>query len=718
MGNIVTLKTEIEGKEFTIETGRFAAQANGAATARIGDTVVLATVVMGKEDPTMDYFPLFVEYEERMYAAGKIKSSRFVKREGRATDDAILTARLVDRGLRPLFPESFKRQTQIILTVLSYDGKNDPDLASILAASTALMVSDIPFTQPIAGMRIGYIDGKYVAAPTKEEQEKSTLDLVVSSKADSLVMVEAGANILSEEVILAGIERAQELSKALCALQEEMREKAGKEKVVVAESEKNLELYEAMRNMLEPKFAEIFMTKGKVARNKAFSLLKETLRTELGEKRFASLSGEDLSNEEKLFSGYMEDLFNEFVRKQILENGKRFEGRALDEIRAITVETSLLPRTHGSGMFQRGETQVVTLATLGAPGSEQILDGMELDMKKYFMHHYNFPGFSVGEVARMGWPSRREIGHGALAERALIPVLPPRDKFPYIIRLVSEVMEANGSTSMASTCGSTLALMDAGVPISAPVAGVAMGLIMGENGQYQILTDIQGEEDHLGDMDFKVTGTKAGVTAMQMDIKVAGITRQIMEDALRAALKARETIVDKMTAVIPEPRKELSPLAPRIVTIKINPTKIKDVIGKGGEMINKIIDETGVEINIEDDGRVDIASADAEGLERAVKWVNDLTRELKPGELFDGEVTRVETFGAFVRVLPGQEGLVHISQISDKRVEDIRKVVKVGDRMKVMVTEIDDMGRLNLSRAAALAKLAEMKAKEQKDETK
>jgi polyribonucleotide nucleotidyltransferase len=365
-------------------------------------------------------------------------------------------------------------------------------------------------------------------------------------------------------------------------------------------------------------------------------------------------------------------------------------------------------------MFQRGETQVVTLATLGAPGSEQVLDGMELDMKKYYFHHYNFPGFSVGEVARMGWPSRREIGHGALAERALIPVLPERAKFPYVIRLVSEVMEANGSTSMASTCGSTLALMDAGVPITAPVAGVAMGLIMDESGKYQVLTDIQGEEDHLGDMDFKVTGTKDGVTAMQMDIKVTGITRQIMEDALRAASKARMTILGKMLEVIPEPRKELSPLAPRIVTLMINPTRIKDVIGKGGETINKIIDETGVEINIEDSGQVDIASADAEGLERAVKWVNDLTRELKPGEIFDGEVTRVENFGAFVRVLPGQEGLVHISQLSDKRVEDIRKVVKVGDRMKVMVTEIDEMGRLNLSRSAALAKLAEMKAKEQK----
>lgn len=714
MKKISSAETVIDGKKVKIEVGAYAAQANGAATCQIGETVVLATAVMGKEDPNIDYFPLMVEYEERMYAAGKIKSSRFVKREGRATDEAILTARLVDRGLRPLFPESFKRQVQVIVTVLSYDGENDPDLAAILAASTALYVSDIPFLQPIAGIRVASIDGQYVLMPSKDQEEKSTMDLVVSAKADGLVMVEAGANMVTEELILGGIEKAQAAAKELCGLQEMVRKEIGKEKIEVAPVAHNEELYATMKKLLEPKFEEIFMTKGKVARNLAFSALKASLKEELGSTRFASLSPEDLSNEEKEFGGYMEELFNEFVRNQILENAKRFEGRALDQIRDINVQVGVLPRTHGTGLFQRGETQVMTIATLGAPGTEQILDGMELDEKKYYMHHYNFPGFSVGEVERMGWPSRREIGHGALAERALIPVLPDRAKFPYIVRLVSEVLEANGSTSMASTCGSTLALMDAGVPIKAPVAGVAMGLIMDKSGKYQILTDIQGEEDHLGDMDFKVTGTKDGVTAMQMDIKVTGITRQIMEDALAKAKVAREFILGKMTEVIPAPRAELSKFAPRIVTLMINPAKIKDVIGKGGETINKIIDETGVEINIEDDGQVNIASADGAALEKAVKWVNDLTRELEPGELFDGVVTRVENFGAFVRVLPGKEGLVHVSQISNKRIEDLTKVVKVGDKMKVMVMEIDEKGRLNLSRTLAIAKIAEQKNQEKK----
>jgi polyribonucleotide nucleotidyltransferase len=714
MQKVSRQETVIDGKKVVLEVGKYAAQANGAATCQIGETVVLATAVMGKEDPNIDYFPLMVEYEERMYAAGKIKSSRFVKREGRATDEAILTARLVDRGLRPLFAESFKRQVQIIVTVLSYDGENDPDLAAILAASTALMVSDIPFTQPIAGIRVSSVDGKYTLFPSKDEQVKSVMDLVVSAKADGLVMVEAGANMVTEELILGGIEKAQVAAAELCGLQEAVRKEAGKEKVEVAVPTHNEDLYATMKKLLEPKFEEIFMTKGKVARNLAFSALKASMKEELGSTRFASLSPEDLSNEEKQFSGYMEELFNEFVRTQILENARRFEGRALDQIRDINVQVGVLPRTHGTGLFQRGETQVMTIATLGAPGSEQILDGMEIDMKKYYMHHYNFPGFSVGEVERMGWPSRREIGHGALAERALVPVLPDRAKFPYIVRLVSEVLEANGSTSMASTCGSTLALMDAGVPIKAPVAGVAMGLIMDKSGKYQILTDIQGEEDHLGDMDFKVTGTKDGVTAMQMDIKVEGITREIMIDALEKAKVARQFILDKMTAVIPAPRAELSKFAPRIVTLMINPAKIKDVIGKGGETINKIIDETGVEINIEDDGQVNIASADGAALEKAVKWVNDLTRELQPGEIFDGEVTRVENFGAFVRVLPGKEGLVHVSQIANKRIEDLTKVVKVGDKMKVMVMEIDEKGRLNLSRTLAIAKIAEQKSEEKK----
>ncbi len=714
MQKVSRQETVIDGKKVVLEVGKYAAQANGAATCQIGETVVLATAVMGKEDPNIDYFPLMVEYEERMYAAGKIKSSRFVKREGRATDEAILTARLVDRGLRPLFAESFKRQVQIIVTVLSYDGENDPDLAAILAASTALLVSDIPFMQPIAGIRVASIDGKYVLMPSKDQEEKSVMDLVVSAKADGLVMVEAGANMVTEELILGGIEQAQAAAKTLCELQEAVRKEAGREKVEVVAPTHNEDLYTTMKKLLEPKFEEIFMTKGKVARNLAFSALKASLKEELGSTRFASLSPEDLSNEEKEFAGYMEELFNEYVRTQILQNAKRFEGRALDQIRDINVQVGVLPRTHGTGLFQRGETQVMTIATLGAPGSEQILDGMELDEKKYYMHHYNFPGFSVGEVERMGWPSRREIGHGALAERALVPVLPDRAKFPYIVRLVSEVLEANGSTSMASTCGSTLALMDAGVPIKAPVAGVAMGLIMDKDGKYQILTDIQGEEDHLGDMDFKVTGTKDGVTAMQMDIKVTGITREVMIEALEKAKVARQFILDKMTAVIPAPRAELSKFAPRIVTLTINPAKIKDVIGKGGETINKIIDETGVEINIEDDGQVNIASADGAALEKAVKWVNDLTRELEPGELFDGVVTRVENFGAFVRVLPGKEGLVHVSQISNKRIDDLTKVVKVGDKMKVMVMEIDEKGRLNLSRTLAIAKIAEQKNEEKK----
>lgn len=707
--NAVRVERDIEGKKFVLEAGRFAAQANGAATCQIGETVVLATVVMGNENPSLDYFPLYVEYEERLYAAGKIKSSRFVKREGRASDEAVLTARLVDRGLRPLFPEGFKRETQIIVTVLSYDGENDPDIAAISAASSALTISDIPFGGPIAGVRMGYLENNFVFCPTKAEQETSTLDLVVSAKADGLVMVEAGANQISEDVILTGIEKAEGMVKTLCEMQTELREKIGKEKIDFSAPTKNEALWQAISDFVTPRFADIYMTQGKVARNKAMKALKEELIAAL-QSRFESLTPEERMGEEKHVTGYFFEMFDQYVRNEIIKNDRRFEGRELTQIRDITIETGLLPRTHGSGMFQRGETQVVTIATLGSPGAEQVLDGMELDTKKHYMHHYNFPGFSVGEVARMGWPSRREVGHGALAERALVPVLPDRMKFPYTIRLVSEVLEANGSTSMASTCGSTLALMDAGVPITAPVAGVAMGLIM-EGDAYKVLTDIQGEEDHLGDMDFKVTGTKEGVTAMQMDIKVTGITRSIMEEALSRAKTARVFILDKMLEAIAAPRENLSPYAPRIVTLQIPTAKIKDVIGKGGETINKIIDETGVEINIEDDGRVDVSAVDEESINKAVKWIQDLTREVKPGELFDGVVTRVENFGAFVRVLPGQEGLVHISQISDKRIEDIRKVVKVGDRMKVMVVEIDSQGRINLSRSLAMEKLKESESK-------
>lgn len=709
---ITRVETELEGKKFILETGKFANQANGAVTCQLGETVVLVTAVMGDENPDLDYFPLSVEYEEKLYAAGKIKGSRFVKREGRASDEAVLTARLVDRGLRPLFPEGFKRETQIIITVLSYDGENDPDIPSILAASAALHVSDIPFGGPIAGLRVGHKDNNLVVCPTKTEQEGSDLDLVVAAKADGLLMVEAGANMVAEATVLEGIGKAEELIKNLCAIQEEMREKAGKEKVEVAEPEKVEALWTAVEGAATPKFEEIYMTKGKVARDQMLKALRAEVIEGLAD-TIAGLPEEEQSGAEKHIKEYLIEQFDAYVRNEILNSDKRFEGRALDQIRDITVEVGLLPRTHGSGMFQRGETQVVTLATLGAPGSEQIIDGMEEETKKYYLHHYNFPGFSVGEVARMGWPSRRELGHGALAERALMPVLPPREKFPYTVRLVSEVLEANGSTSMASTCGSTLALMDAGVPIQAPVAGIAMGLIMNDDGKYKILTDIQGEEDHLGDMDFKVTGTTEGVTAMQMDIKVTGITREIMEDALAKALVARKSILEKMKAVIPEPKKEISKYAPHIVTLKINPDKIKDVIGKGGETINKIIDETGVEMNIEDDGQVDIASADEEGIKKAVEMVENLTKEVQPGEMYDGEVTRVENFGAFVRILPGKEGLVHVSQIAHKRIEDLHKVVKVGDKMKVMVIEIDSQGRLNLSRTLALDKL---KGGEKKEE--
>jgi len=683
---------EIAGSTWAIETGRLAWQAGGAVTIAVGETVVLATATASKEPrPGIDFFPLTVDYEEKLYAAGKIPGG-YIKREGRPSTDAILISRLTDRPLRPLFPKGFRNDVQVIITPLSVDGVNDPAIMAINAASAALSISDIPWNGPIGAVRVGYIEGEVVVNPLLTDMERSKLDLVMAASDEAIVMVEAGANEVSEEVVLEALDRGHVVIRDLIAMQRDLQAKCGKEKKEFPLKTLPEELTNELADFVGTRLHDNLIHPTKAEREQALDALEADVYAHFAEGEY------DPADVRSAF----ESLEKKTVRSMILKEGIRPDGRSTTEIRPITINVGVLPRVHGSGLFSRGQTQALTVATLGSTDDEQTIDDLGPDRTKRYMHHYNFPPFSTGETKPLRSPGRREIGHGMLAERALLSVLPDKESFPYTIRLVSEILSSNGSTSMAATTGSTLALMDAGVPIRAPVSGIAMGLITGDEGEYAILTDIQGIEDALGDMDFKVTGTTDGVTAIQMDIKVSGLTSEIMAQALQQARDARLIILDKMRTVIPEPRKDLSPYAPRITRIQINPDKIGTVIGPGGKMIKKIIEETKTTIDIEDDGSVFVASSDSVAAQKAIDMIKGLTEEVEVGKTYSGTVKRIMDFGAFVEVLPGKEGLVHISQLATHRVERVEDVVSLGDHLDVKVTGIDSMGRINLSHRAVL----------------
>jgi len=689
---------QIGGRILEIKTGLLAGQANGSVTAQYGDTVVLATAVMSKSASRVSgYFPLMVDFEERYYAAGKIKGSRFIKREGRPSDDAILSGRIVDRTIRPLFNSRMRNDVQVATTVLSYDGENDPDMVAVIAASAALSISNIPWAGPVGAVRVGKIKDEFILNPVNGSLEESELDLVLAGTKDKINMLEAGAKEVPEEEIIKafafGFEAIQKIASFIAEIQKEV----GKEKSAPAllqgtpEFEakiKEILLAEGLAEALYDKDKKVIENKLSAIKEKTTEYIKEACPT-------------DVDKMKEVAEQVFEEVSNEIVHQNVLEKEQRPDGRKLTEIRHIDCQVGILPRTHGTGLFTRGETQALTVTTLGSPGDEQTIDTMEVDIKKRYIHHYNFPPYSVGEVRPMRGPGRREIGHGALAERALIPVLPPKDKFPYTILLVSEILSSNGSSSMASTCGSTLSLMDAGVPITRPVSGIAMGIIVGSEKNYKVLTDIQGLEDHYGDMDFKAAGTEKGITALQMDVKLDGVTLEMLESVLQQSKGNRMEILEKIKAVMPTPRAEMSQYAPRIIIMHINPDKIRNVIGTGGKIINEIIDETGVQIDIEDDGSIFITSVDKVSAEKAMAWIDNLTHEVKAGEKFNAKITKIMTFGAFAEILPGQEGLIHISELADKRVEKVEDVVKTGDVVPVIVKEIDSQGRINLSMKAA-----------------
>ncbi|WP_068774674.1 polyribonucleotide nucleotidyltransferase [Paenibacillus sp. FJAT-26967] len=688
------VQMDFAGRPLILETGRLAKQANGAVLARYGETVVLCTVTASSEPKDLDFFPLTVNYEERLYAVGKIPGG-FIKREGRPSEKAILSSRLTDRPIRPLFPEGFRNDVQIVAMVMSVDQECPPEITAMIGVSAALSISNVPFSGPVGGVIVGRIDGKFIVNPTPAQDELSDINLVVAGTKDAIMMVEAGADEVPEDVMLEAIMFGHEEIKKVIVLQEELVEQAGVPKMEVKLHTVDAEINKSVREYAEARLVEAIKVQEKHARQEAIDAVNADAI-----EHFTPLLSE---TPEKLkdVKEVLHDIVKDEVRRLITHDKVRPDGRALEEIRPIDCDINLLPRTHGTGLFTRGQTQALSVCTLGALGDVQILDGLDLVETKRFMHHYNFPPFSVGEARPLRAPGRREIGHGALGERALSYVIPSEADFPYTIRLVSEVLESNGSSSQASICASTLAMMDAGVPIKAPVSGIAMGLIK-DGDHFSILTDIQGMEDHLGDMDFKVAGTAKGVTALQMDIKIDGINRDILKQALEQAKEGRMTIMNKMLSRISEPKKELSAYAPKIVVMQINPDKIRDVIGAGGKIINKIIEETGVKIDIEQDGKVFIASSNAEMNERAKQIIEGIVRDVVVGETYLGTVKRVEKFGAFVEVLPGKEGLVHISQLSTERVAKVEDVVKIGDTITVKVTEIDGQGRVNLSRKATL----------------
>ncbi len=688
---------ELAGRRLVVESGRLARQAHGAAMVRFGDTVVNVTACVSAEPrPGIDFFPLTVDYEERLYAVGRIPGS-FFRREGRPTEKAILSARLTDRPIRPLFPRGFRNDVQVIVTVLSVDYDAPQEFCGLLGASLALSLSEIPWHGPIGAVIVGRVGGEFVINPTQEQQNRSDLHLVVAGTRDAILMVEAGADQVPEDAMLDAIMFGHETIKELVAFQESIIAEIGKPKAEFPVATINPDLEAAVREYVAPRLKDAVLNPDKLEREAQTRALEaETLE------HFSELFPEDLyPGAKKQIAEVFTSSLKAEVRQLILDRRLRPDGRRPDEIRPVSVEVGLVPRVHGSGLFTRGQTQALTIATLGAVSDRQILDSLQIEEFKRYMHHYNFPPYSVGETRPLRGPGRREVGHGALAERALAPVIPDEETFPYTIRLVSEVLESNGSTSMASVCGSTLALMDAGVPIRAPVAGIAMGLVK-EGDRVAVLTDIQGIEDALGDMDFKVAGTRQGVTALQMDIKIGGVGRAVLEQALEQARQARLHILDRMLEVLPEPRPELSPYAPRIIVLQIDPDKIRHVIGPGGKMIHKITAECNVEIDIEDDGRIFIAAHDGEGGKKAVEWIQSLTREVEPGQIYRGTVTRLMNFGAFVELVPGKEGLIHISELAEGRVPTVEDVVEVGDKVLVKVTEIDRLGRINLSRREAL----------------
>ena len=690
-------KTAIGGKLLELEIGKVCELANGQVMVRYGDTVVNVTACASKEPrPDVDFFPLSCDYEEKMYAAGKIPGG-FIKREGRPSERAILCSRLMDRPLRPLFPKGFYNDVQVVATVMSIDNDCPSEIAAMIGSSVALAISDIPWDGPTGSVKIGMVDGEFVINPSVAQKELSSIDMTVSGTKEAIMMVEAGANEVPEDIMLDAIMFAHEEIKKIVEFIDQIVAEIGKPKM-------DIELYKVPEDI------------DAAVREYAVSKMREAIQTYDKMERLDNMDAveaETKAHFEEIYPDNAKDIDNvlyaitkETVRSMILDEGIRPDNRKHDEIRPIWIDNGILPRMHGTGLFKRGQTQVLSIATLGLLSEKQTIDGITEQTEKRYMHHYNFPPYSVGEAGRMKSPGRREIGHGALAERAIIPVLPSEEEFPYAIRVVSEVLSSNGSTSMGSTCGSCLALMDAGVPIKAPVAGIAMGLIerVEEDGssKFAILSDIQGMEDFLGDMDFKVTGTAKGVTAIQMDIKVHGLSREILEKALKQAREGRMHIMKEMLEVLPEPKKEMSPWAPRIITIQIKPDQIRTVIGKGGETINGIIERTGVKIDINDEGMVFIASPDAEGLEKAKKEIEMLTKDPEPGEIYEGKVTRVMNFGAFIEILPGKEGLLHISKMAKERVEKVEDVMNVGDVVTVKVTEIDSQNRINLSRKELL----------------
>jgi len=697
---IHSVSMEIAGRTLTLEAGRFAEQANGAVVVRYGDTMLLATAVASKEPRAdADFFPLSVDYEEKMYAAGRIPGSYF-RREGKPTDAAILISRVVDRPLRPLFPEDMRNEVQVLLTALSSDQENYVDMLGIIAASAALMISDIPWNGPVAGVRIGLIDGQLVINPTAPQMENSILDLRVAGTAQAINMVECAADEVPEDTMLAALKLAHEAMQPAIALQEQMRAEIGKPKAAYASGQIPAEVTELVDAFARERVRQILIeTTERQARNDAVEALQAELEahvTALNADRAA-----DAQIPAKAVKSAFENVMFEEVRRRILVDGVRPDGRSYTEIRPLAAEAGVLPRVHGSGLFKRGQTQVLTVATLGTPRDSQELEGLLPEERKRYLHHYNFPPFSTGETAPQRGPKRREIGHGALAEAALRAMIPDEDVFPYTIRLVSEVMSSNGSTSMASVCGSTLALMDAGVPIKRPVAGIAMGLIS-DGERVAVLTDIQGLEDHFGDMDFKVAGTTEGITALQMDIKITGVTDDIMARALEQARQARVQVLDVMLKAISKPRTKLSDYAPRMVTIKINTEKIGAVIGPGGKTIRGLQDRHSVKIDIEDDGTIFIAGADGPSVERAVDEIRGMTEEAELGRIYTGKIVRIEPYGVFVEFLPGRDGMVHISQLADRRVERIEDEFNIGDEIMVMVTDVTGDGKVRLSRQAVL----------------
>ena len=704
-----TFKLELGGRELKIEIKNLAEMATGSCLVQYGDTLVLSTVVISdQEREGIDFFPLTVDYEERYYAAGKILGSRYIRRESRPSDEAILTSRLIDRAIRPLFPKDLKREVQIVITCLSWDRENDPDIIGLIAASLVLSLSKIPWSGPISVVRVGKIGDEFILNPTYEEREKSELDLVITGvkkSAEILInMMEAEASEVSEEVILKATEWAIPHLKKLIDFQNQIAKEMGEEKISIETPPQDLELEKEIKEFLGTKLEKAFFQKGKKGGMEEVNNLKEELVYYI-QKKHAARAGDEAEASSSPSLTFVRLVFEEEIERLIHENvikhERRPDGRKLDEIREISCEAGILPRTHGSGLFCRGQTKSLSILTLGAPGDVKLLEGMEIVGKKRFMHHYNFPPYSTGEIKPIRGPGRRDIGHGMLVEKALFPLIPSVEEFPYTIRIVSEILSSNGSTSMASVSSSSLALMDAGVPIKKPATGIALGLMQNSKGDYKILTDIQGPEDHHGDMDLKVAGTQDGITAIQMDVKITGISQKILKEVLEQGKRARLQILDKIKKVLEKPRPELSLFAPKILILQINPEKIREVIGPGGKVINGIIKECGVSIDIEDTGKIFVTAEKEEAAKKAVSWIKNITREVKVGEVFQGKVKRILDFGAFVEIFPGQEGLVHISQLAPYHVGKVEDIVKMGDIISVKVISIDEQGRINLSLKAA-----------------